>query len=78
MSLAHTQTIRQLVDRSLYAIDEHALAEAIIARAITRRLAPGTIYRNDTRPERVRSFRRSQAARSFRPCDTRRPLQLHR
>jgi len=63
------QLLRQLVLDSQYEIDEVAVAEAIIARTLTRRAVMGIAFRNDLRGPQVRSFRPSNQARSFRPCN---------
>jgi hypothetical protein len=67
--------IRRLVADGLYPIDEGAVAEAIIARAMLRTQVAGVAWRNDVRPAeaapverppaRVRSFRPASGARSF-------------
>ncbi len=64
------QLLRQLLEDSQYAVDPATVADAILARALARRLVMGTTFRNDVRAERaqVRSFRPSRHARSFRPC----------
>jgi hypothetical protein len=64
------QLLRQLVEDSQYAVDAATVADAILARAMTRRAVMGTTFRNDVRAERlqVRSFRPTSKARSFRPC----------
>jgi hypothetical protein len=68
--MRRAQLIRQLVLDSQYAIDEHLVASAILARAATRGLVGASAFRNDAREPRhmVRSFRPSRQARSFRPC----------
>jgi hypothetical protein len=63
------QLLRQLVLDSKYEIDDVAVAEAILARALTRRAVMGATFRNDLRGPQVRSFRPSNHARSFRPCN---------
>jgi hypothetical protein len=63
------QLIRELLDESQYTVDAAAVAEAIVARVVARRMVTGTIFRNDVRvPPQVRSFRPTRQARSFRPC----------
>jgi hypothetical protein len=64
------QLLKDLVLDSQYGVDEHAVAEAIIVRAMTRRAVMGTSFRNDIRgpAPQVRSFRPTRQARSFRPC----------
>lgn len=63
------QLLRQLVLDSQYAIDAAVVADAIVARAMTRRGVMGAAFRNDVRRPQVRSFRPSRQARSFRPCN---------
>jgi hypothetical protein len=67
------QLLRQLVLDSQYAVDAAAVADAILARAATRRAVMGTAFRNDLRGPEVRSFRPTRHARSFRPCISKRP-----
>jgi hypothetical protein len=67
------QLLRQLVLDSQYVVDENALADAIVARVLARRLVPELRFRNDSRGPQVRSFRPSAHARSFRPCNLHRP-----
>jgi hypothetical protein len=67
------QLLRQLVLDSQYAIDDASIAEAILARAAARHTVMGTAFRNDARGPQVRSFRPTRHARSFRPCNAKRP-----
>jgi hypothetical protein len=72
----HTHTriaaIRALVSGGLYVVEAGAVAEAIVLRHLARDLVPDTTFRSDARVRtRVRSFRRSAEARSFRPCGQR-------
>ncbi len=67
--MRRTQLIRQLVLDSQYVVDEATLADAIVARGTARRLIGGITFRNDVRRPRVRSFRMTTQARSFRPPD---------
>lgn len=63
------QILQELVGDSQYVIDEGLIADSIVARALARRLVPGTEFRNDVRElPQVQSFRPSRQARSFRPC----------
>jgi hypothetical protein len=64
------QLLKDLVLDSQYGVDEHAVAEAIIARAMARRAVTGMSFRNDLRDPtpQVRAFRPTRQARSFRPC----------
>lgn len=67
----HVHTLSELIRDSQYAVDPHAVAEAILARAATRCAVRGASFRNDPRASRpqVRSFRPTRNARSFRPCN---------
>ncbi|HEX3909242.1 MAG TPA: hypothetical protein VHW67_00900 [Solirubrobacteraceae bacterium] len=79
--MQRAQLIRQLVLDSQYVIDEHQVADAILARAVARRLVGEAAFRNDPRAQRaarVRSFRPSSHARSFRPCTLERPPERRR
>jgi hypothetical protein len=58
--------LRQLVAESLYVVDEQAVADAIVARARVRQAVAAPALRGVVRPARVRSFRRTRSARSFR------------
>jgi hypothetical protein len=60
--------LQQLVLDAQYVVDEDAVAEAILVRALARRLVPEVEFRSDRRDARVRSFRPAPNARSFRPC----------
>jgi hypothetical protein len=76
--MQRAQLLRQLVRDSQYVIDEHQVANAILARAAARRLVGETAFRNDARAARtarVRSFRPSAHVRSFRPCVLGGPLE---
>ena len=75
------QQLRQLILDSQYAVDEGTVANAIITRATVRRTVMGTTFRNDVRDDvsddvsddgrepQVRSFRPTNKALSFRPCN---------
>ncbi|HEV2998779.1 MAG TPA: hypothetical protein VGX16_06690 [Solirubrobacteraceae bacterium] len=71
------QLIRELIEDSLYAVDEVAVAEAVLMRASARREIPGAAFRNDVRELPVRSFRPSRHAPSFRPCNVARSSLDH-
>ncbi len=76
--MQRAQLLRQLVLDSQYVIDEHQVANAILARVAARRLVGEAAFRNDPRspqPARVRSFRPSAHVRSFRPCALGGPLE---
>jgi hypothetical protein len=64
------QLLKELVSDAQYAVDERAVADAILARALARKAVIGTTFRNDIRgpAPQVRSFRPTRQARSFRPC----------
>jgi hypothetical protein len=69
-AMQRAQLLRQLVLDSHYVIDEHEVAGAILARALTHDRVAAARFRNDVCPPlrtRVRSFRPSPHARSFRP-----------
>jgi hypothetical protein len=61
-----TKVIKQLVSESHYVIDSAAVAEAIIVRALARRVLPDVTFRATPRHRPVRSFRPHRGARSFR------------
>jgi hypothetical protein len=61
-----TATLKQLVAKSQYPIDEAAVAEAILVRSLARRAFPEVSFRAEPCPPRVRSFRPNSGARSFR------------
>ncbi len=74
MTARRTQTLQQLIERSLYPFDEGAIAEAILLRAAARRTVPDLDLRsagNGTDAEVVRSFRHDNRARSFRLASNR-------
>lgn len=58
--------LSELIDAALYPIDEFAVAEAIVARAMVRRSVPGVAFAAAGEAEPVRSFRHHSRARSFR------------
>ncbi len=64
------ELLQELVVESQYVVDPASVADAIIVRAMARRLIPGTTFRNENRIPETRSFRPSRQARSFRPCST--------
>jgi hypothetical protein len=61
-----TKALRDLIEESLYVIDEVAVAEAIVVRAAARRVVPQLAFRSSARDVPVRSFRHDPRARSFR------------
>jgi hypothetical protein len=63
---ARTATIKQLVDSGCYPIDDAAIAEAILVRAVARRTVPEIAFRTPAARTPVRSFRHHSGARSFR------------
>jgi hypothetical protein len=58
--------LKQIIDDSLYVVDERAVAKAIVARACVRETVADPVFRSERRPSMVRSFRRTHSARSFR------------
>jgi hypothetical protein len=65
--MQRAQLIRKLVLDSQYVVDEDLVATAIVVRARVRRLVADAAFRNECREPRVRSFRPTKQARSFRP-----------
>ena len=71
------KVIKQLVDDGHYVIDESAIAEAMLLRAMTLHMLPDVTFRSAPRTPEVRSFRPHRGARSFRLSRAeRRPLHL--
>ena len=70
-------TLRELVNGSLYVVDERAVALALVARAMTKDTVAQQEFRSEQRWAPVRSFRRERGARSFRLCG-RTPLAMRR
>jgi hypothetical protein len=60
--------LKQMVSESLYVVDEEAVADAILAHSRMRQVVGAPALRGERRRAtgRVKSFRRSRAARSFR------------
>jgi hypothetical protein len=59
--------LAQLVRDSHYVVDERAVAEAIVMRALARRVVPELAFRSSEPPQpAVRSFRCHRDVRSFR------------
>jgi len=63
---AHIRVLKQLVDDSLYVVDERAVAAAILARAAVRESVAAPEFRAEQGSRPVRSFRRARGAPSFR------------
>jgi hypothetical protein len=63
---ARTKVLRELVRDAHYVIDERAIAEAILVRAMAQRTLPGVTFRSTPHVPQVRSFRPHRGARSFR------------
>ena len=58
--------LKELVHDGLYVIDEAAVADAVLLRAMTRHMLPEVTFRGTPRPvPRVRSFRPHRGAKSF-------------
>lgn len=73
------RVLAELVEDSLYPIDDVAIAEAILLRAAVRTTLPGVALRTEDQVEQVepvRSFRPDPRARSFR-LETRRRRAVH-
>jgi hypothetical protein len=63
---ARVKVLKQLIRESLYVIDAHPVADAIVLRMHARDTLPELSLRSDARGPQIRSFRRHDAARSFR------------
>lgn len=68
--------LKELVGDELYVIDDVAVADAVLLRAMTRHRLPEVTFRAGSRPAReVRSFRPYRGVKSFRLIRTeRRPI----
>jgi hypothetical protein len=60
------RTLRQLIQGSMYVVDERAVADAIVLRIRLRATVARPSLHNERREVEVRSFRRDPRARSFR------------
>ncbi len=60
------RVLKEMVASSLYAVDERAVANAIVARALVHRTVAAAEFRAERHEPPVRSFRRTRDARSFR------------
>lgn len=65
---ARVRTLKEVIDKSLYVVDERDVASAIVLRAMSKSLVPLPAFRPADRELQVRSFRRTREARSFRLC----------
>jgi hypothetical protein len=63
---ARAALLKQLVDDGSYPLDEAAIAEAIVVRAMARRVVPDLVFHSPQPKPPVRSFRHHSGARSFR------------
>jgi hypothetical protein len=63
---ARAKVLQQLIRESLYVIDEHLVADAIVLRMHAHQTLPELSLRSDARGPQIRSFRRHDDARSFR------------
>ncbi|HTN25262.1 MAG TPA: hypothetical protein VL120_14825 [Solirubrobacteraceae bacterium] len=63
---ARTKVLKELVRDAHYVIDERAIAEAILVRAMAQRTLPDITFRSTPHVPQVRSFRPHRGARSFR------------
>ena len=58
--------LKELVNDELYVVDEAAVADAVLLRAMTRHVLPEVTFRATPRPaSQVRSFRPHRGAKSF-------------
>lgn len=65
--------LKELVHDELYVIDEAAVADAVLLRAMTRHMLPDVMFRATPRPvAQVRSFRPHRGAKSFKLTRTQR------
>jgi hypothetical protein len=62
----HVRVLRQVVRASLYAVDDRAVADAIVLRAMLRRTVPNASLQNMEGDAGTRSFRFQRDGRSFR------------
>jgi hypothetical protein len=74
--MRRTRLLRQLIEDSLYVVDERLVAEAILLRTQARTELPGITFPND-RGAPMRSFRLEHDARSFQLGGRTRSRQLH-
>jgi hypothetical protein len=74
---SRVRVLRELVQKSLYVVDERAVADAIILRAQTRVLLPEPTSGEASRGRQGRSFRRDRDAPSFRLTSGRRRRVSH-
>jgi hypothetical protein len=74
--MRRTRLLRQLIEDSLYVVDERLVADAILLRSQARVTLPDVALRND-RGASIRSFRLEHDARSFRLGGRTRSRQLH-
>jgi hypothetical protein len=58
--------LKEMVASDLYVVDERAVADAILARAAVRQAVAVSELRAEQRLRRIKSFRRTREARSFR------------
>lgn len=61
-----TEVLKELVRESQYVVDPAAVAEAIIARSLVRRVLPDVSFRSTPSVAPARSFRPHRGGRSFR------------
>lgn len=74
---SRTSVIRELVQKSLYAVDESTVAEAILLRARTKAVVAEPSFRTELCGPRIRSFRPDRNARSFRLTGTARLRRVY-
>jgi hypothetical protein len=61
------RVLKELVSDGMYAVDDGAVAEAVLLRSQTRHMLPEVAFRGSPRPEpEVRSFRPHRGVKSFR------------
>jgi hypothetical protein len=64
------RVIKEVVHKSLYVVDERAVADAIVLRAMAKLVIAEPCFRTEPRELQVRSFRPNRDARSFRLCSS--------
>jgi hypothetical protein len=58
--------LRALIRDSLYVVNESAVADAVVTRAMVRLVVAEPAFRSEHKGPQIRSFRRDPGARSFR------------
>jgi hypothetical protein len=69
--------LQQLIEDSIYVVDERAVADAVLARASVRARVAGPAFRSQPGYTAPRSFRRQRGVRSFRLTSSQSHRRLH-